>query len=168
MAVNKNAVLQDFTLHLRGMLASGIVDPVSGARNTYNTNTRPANLPPSKFITTSPPYRQFYPPVISVEQTSYSAESPWINSLDQEAIIGFAINVWTKNIQQRDVLAGSCLELLRVNRLGKGSGALAEDLYDFMIVNVTNLDEKTKDDRGNVHVTNRKLIEGAYKVITGV
>lgn len=78
--------------------------------------------------------------------------------------VNFVINVFSKNVKERDQLAGSVFNLLRVSQYDvdstTGSGTVLERLYDFQMGNIVSLDEPNKE---GLH---RKIIEVSYKFIT--
>lgn len=140
-AINRNSVIGGSTTFIRDLLAGKITDPLTGRSGD------------SKFVITSYPDRSVQYPVITVQQQNLSNEPAGVGTTETHIKLGMEINVWTKNVEQRDQLAGSVLAVIEQNRLGV---IAASGLFSNRINNITQLDEEGK---AGVH---RAVIETSF------
>jgi hypothetical protein len=151
--INNQSIISDSTLRFKHLLASGITDPISATRTT-------------SFVMTSWPERKIEFPLITVRTNLGVSERLGMQSEGQYLPILVFIDVWSKNVRERDVIAGSVFEILRQNQYGTdstgntGSGTILERLYDFRLLNMVDLDEPGKE---GIH---RKSIQAQYKYVT--
>jgi len=145
--VDPATMTHDFTVWIRDALINNITDPVSASRN--------AN---SKFVCTSFPQRLAEFPLIVVGVTSMRHTRLGLRSEETLASVNFEVRIFSKSTKQRDVLWDEVYNFLRTYQFGSGESVSAE-LFDFMLVNCTNIDE---DGKGGIH---QKVAELSYKIV---
>ena len=151
--INDINIIGDTTIRLRSLIGSGVTDPLS-------------SRPDGSFIMTSWPKRKITYPLITIRATLGTSEHLGMQSEGKLYPINVFIDVWTKDVAQRDRLSGSVIEILRLNQYGvnstgnTGSSTTLERLYDFKLLNAVALDEPGID---GVH---RMTIEAQYKYVT--
>ncbi|MEK6885279.1 MAG: hypothetical protein AABY22_36950 [Nanoarchaeota archaeon] len=150
--ISNPSIISDAIIRIRSLLSSGLSDPGSPRAGT------------EQFILTSWPERSVKYPIITLDATMGVMERLGMQSEGAVVPVNFVINVFSKNVKQRDQLAGSVFNLLRTSQYDidgtTGSGTVLERLYDFRLANITSLDETGKE---GLH---RKIIDCQYKFIT--
>ena len=147
--VNAGSEIDGTTLWVRNLLISGVADPISGTRASDE-----------KFVMTSYPQRPVKYPYITVEVDGISQSKLGIASQGMITEIPVEVRVWSQSTKQRDRVSGEVINVLRNNQLNVSSGASSEGLFDYKLINTTNIDEE--GNRG-IH---SKVIESRYKFIT--
>lgn len=151
--INSSRIVKDVTVKLRQILSSGITDPSAAKRDAD-----------SRFVMTSFPERPTEYPFMTVRCNLGPGDRLGISSEGIYIPVNVFVDVFAKNVRDKDELAGSVFNVLRVSQYGvdatTGSGTVVADLYDFTFVGMTDMDEPGKE---GIH---RKIVECQYKWVT--
>ena len=131
-SVSSQTFLSDTIKVIRNSLSSNITDPILSSRAGNE-----------RFVMTSYPDKLTKYPVIIVEDSSFIGTPAGIGSEAQDVDIGIAIEVFSRNVKQRDILTGSIYNYLRTNQrniVAGTSGTQTWGLYGFKLSNTINLD----------------------------
>lgn len=133
--ISADTAIHDSTLLLRGILSSGIVDPISGTRNSD-----------SRFVLTAYPDKTTEYPQISVQAINYSTQRLGIASEMQWAKIPFEIRAWCRSVTEKDNITDQIVKTLRTYQYtGSATGTVDSGLYGFNITSAVNVDESGKN-----------------------
>lgn|SRR3990167_3363141 len=138
-------LIRDTVLLFRDLISGTVVDPVS---NRQQLSGDPGSN--SRFVMTSFPQRAVVYPFITVQDITQSDVNLGMRTQDSLSSIRMQVDVWTKQIGQRDGMAGSVFHGLRTSQL---NNLLGSDYFDLRLVSMTNRDETGKT---GVH---RKMLE---------
>jgi hypothetical protein len=147
MATGANTLIHDKTLYLRGLLASGVSDPLG-------TGTRVSGI---GFVMTNFPEREASYPLITIRLEPKSSQTLGVFSNVSKIDLTAEVQIYCKNAKQRDQLTDSVVEALRVN----DSGCTVNNLVGFDLQRSTTIDEPGKD---GLH---RRILEFGYFFVTG-
>lgn len=134
MVLNGSAVLHDVTIRLKELLASGVIDPLSGSRASGQS-----------FVMSSYPDRPVSFPYITAKCSLGAPERLGMSSQAMKVPVKAEIRTWSKTVSQRDALADAAFYTLQQNQTNSSSGLEAFGLYDFGVVNQGDVDEPGKD-----------------------
>jgi hypothetical protein len=140
--VNNVSFIRDTILLLRDIISGTVADPLNDRqRQSGDTGSN------ARFVMTSFPERAIAYPFITIQDVGMIDASLGMNTQDTSAQLRCQVDVWTKQVGQRDGIAGSVYHGLRTKQLGNSS-LLSSGLYNFQLVSSRNLDEEGK---GGVH-----------------
>jgi len=151
MVVSGSTILHDSVLKIRAIIASGTTDPISGTRSSA-----------SKFVMTSFPSRYVQYPVITVEGNKTRDERMGTQTQTMRSDLLFTVNIWSKNVKERDTLADAVYQSLKTSQMGTQAGwtgTQLDGLYDLKFLGENNIDEEGK---AGIH---RKRMNFGYFVI---
>lgn len=149
MSIDSSRPIKDGVLLLKDLISGGIADPVSGNRTSTT----------SKFVMASYPKREVIYPLITISQNGMNGQRAGMNSEVMFDRMRFQVDVWAKDVKYKDEIAGSVIQVLRTSQDTATSGTQAFGLYDFRLINTTDIDDP---DIEGVH---RKVIEFDYLYI---
>lgn len=156
MTINNVSILSDSLRRMKELIASGITDPISASRSAS-----------SRFVMSTFPERNAEYPLITVSNRHGPSDRLGMQSEVMNLPVQFTVQVWGDTMKNKDTLAGSVLNLLRVSQYGidsianTGTGTNIEGLYDLQLTNMFDLDEEGKK---GLH---RKVIEFNYNFMAG-
>ena len=136
MVISGSTILHDSVLKIRAIIASGTTDPISATRNSN-----------SKFVMTSFPDRFVQYPVITIEGNKTRDERMGTQTQDMKSDLMFIVNVWTKNVKDRDTLSDAVYQSLKTSQMGiqaGWTGTQLDGLYDLKFLGENNIDEEGK------------------------
>lgn len=128
MAIASSTLLRDVLFFIKDFLKSHITDPIS----------RPSN---QEFVMTSYPTRPVTYPIITIKDLNIETTPLGFQSQDQYAVITMEIRVWALDTKTRDTIAQSIIHELRSFQIGSTGTSQAEDLHDFRVLSMINIDE---------------------------
>lgn len=132
--ISNDKFIADATFFLKNLILTNVTDPILGNR----TGTE-------KFVMTSYPQKDVNYPIITIVDTNTSQITKLgMGSEGQYLNVTMEIKVWARNVKERDALANTIIDLLRVNQRGTGSST-ENGMYDFSLGSMTNsLDENVQ------------------------
>ena len=138
MPISSIGLIRDTILLFRDIISGTVVDPISDRQRQSGDPGSNA-----RFVMTSWPQRATVFPFITVQDVSTLDISLGMQSEDSLARMQLQVDVWSKQVGQRDGIAGSVFYGLRTNQLGTSS-LLGSDLFDFRLASMRNLDDPGK------------------------
>ena len=140
--VSSVSLFGDLTLWARDVISGAIADPLS---NRQQQSGDPGSN--ARFVMTSWPSRPSVYPFITVSHITTNDTNLGMQTEDSISKNVLQVDVWTKQVSQRDGFAGSVAWAIRNTQLGS-NGGLASGLYDIRLISARNLDEPGK---GGLH-----------------
>ena len=153
MVISSLGIVRDTTLLLRDVISGTVTDPVSNRQTQAGDAGSNA-----RFVMTSFPERSIVYPFITVGDVTMLDENLGMGTEDSLSTMRYQVDVWTKQVGQRDGIAGSVFHGLRTSQLEAG-GLVGSGLIDFRLVSMRNLDE---DGKGGIH---RKSMDFEFKFV---
>src|SRR3990170_3581700 len=138
MPINSISSVRDTILLFRDLISGTITDPVS---NRQQQSGDPGSN--SRFVMTSYPQRAIVYPFIIVQDINMLDQNLGMQTEDSLSTMRLQVDVWTKQVSQRDGIAGSVFYGLRTSQLGTSS-FVGSGLMDFRLVSMRNLDDPGK------------------------
>jgi len=149
MTIGSETFLQDSTLFLRSIIASGVTDPISSSRDSK-----------SKFVLTSYPETITEYPQISIMNMDIKSRPLGMSSSRKRINIPFEIRVWARNYSEKDKITQELVNALQYYQFDDTYGTINNEMYSFDITSAQNVDEAGK---GGVK---SKIIQVNYDIIT--
>jgi len=133
--ISGDTAIHDATLLLRGILSSGVVDPISATRSSD-----------SRFIITAYPEKTTEYPQVSVQAINYSTQRLGMASEMHWAKIPFEVRAWCRSVTEKDNITDQIVKTLRTYQYtGSATGTVDNGLYGFSIDSAINVDESGKN-----------------------
>ena len=146
--VNNVSIERDAILALRGIIASGVTDPISATRSGS-----------AHFIMTSWPDRPVQYPVIILDSRLGPSTRMGANTEAIQVPVTIEAHVRSTNTKERDILAGSVLDYIRISQFGNSpiSGTINQDLNHFRFLNAINLPPTSPEGEENVKSPKQRI-----------
>lgn len=135
--------IKETTLWFRDVISGAVADPVADRQAQSGDPGSNAN-----FVMTSWPERPVVFPYVTVSHIDNGDTQLGMQTNDTQTDMVFQVDVWTKQVTQRDGIAGSVAHAVRTNALE----AVPSGLFDLRLSSMRNQDEPGK---GGVH---RKIL----------
>lgn len=124
-------ILRDVLFFLKNDFQNNITDPIS--------STRPAG---EQFVMTSYPQRAVTYPIITIKDlNSEDVTQLGFQSEAMQHYVTMEIRIWARTVAQRDQITDSVYNRLRDNQIGISGTSQANDIHDFRLLSMTNIDE---------------------------
>jgi|GEM_PF-1781354 len=131
MAVASSTLISDTVIFVRNLLRTNVTDPITSTRGSS-----------SKFVMTSYPRRPVKYPLITVKLTDMIASKLGMQTSAQLVNSELEVRVWARNVTERDELTQKVYGVLRTKQYIASSGSYANDLNDFAVTSMTDVDEE--------------------------
>src|SRR3990167_4963450 len=127
--VQTSTLLADTIFYVKNFISSNTSDPISRASN-------------ESFVMTSYPTRPVRYPLITIKDVGcYDLGALGFQSEAAMFYADIEVRVWGRNVAERDKLAQEIYTELKANQIGTSGTSQANNLHDFKLINMINIDE---------------------------